>query len=138
MSTRISGCRCTSHATPPGASVLVEPSSSSVAPVAGAGSGSRAISALTAATPAMVRSLAVEIAPVRINVIAAGFVDTPLSASLLGNEIEHRREQLRTTLPIGRVVGPVDIAAIAVHLMTNTAVTGATYDIDGGQQLLNV
>jgi NAD(P)-dependent dehydrogenase (short-subunit alcohol dehydrogenase family) len=35
-----------------------------------------------------------------------------------------------------RVVGPADIAALAVHLMTNTAVTGATYDIDGGQQLV--
>jgi hypothetical protein len=42
-----------------------------------------------------------------------------------------------TTLPIGRVVGPGDIAALAVHLMTNTAVTGATYDIDGGQQLVD-
>ena len=29
-----------------------------------------------------------------------------------------------------------DIAALAVHLMTNTAVTGATFDIDGGQQLV--
>ena len=41
------------------------------------------------------------------------------------------------TLPIGRVVGPADIAALAVHLMTNTALTGATYDIDGGQQLIS-
>ena len=39
-------------------------------------------------------------------------------------------------LPIGRVVGPADVAALAVHLMTNTAITGATYDIDGGQQLI--
>ncbi|HEY6442112.1 MAG TPA: hypothetical protein VIY66_02095 [Candidatus Acidoferrales bacterium] len=61
----------------------------------------------------------------------------PLSASLLGNQLDARREQLRTTLPIGRVVGPADIAALAVHLMTNTAVTGATYDIDGGQQLVS-
>ncbi|HET6797060.1 MAG TPA: hypothetical protein VFH40_07855 [Gemmatimonadales bacterium] len=44
--------------------------------------------------------------------------------------------ELRTTLPIRRVVGPADIAALAVHLMTNTAVTGATFDIDGGQQLV--
>ena len=56
--------------------------------------------------------------------------------SLLGDRLDARREQLRTTLPIGRVVGPADIAALAVHLMTNTAVTGATYDIDGGQQLV--
>jgi NAD(P)-dependent dehydrogenase (short-subunit alcohol dehydrogenase family) len=44
----------------------------------------------------------------------------------------------RSTLPIGRVVGPEDIAALAIHLMTNSAVTGDTYDIDGGQQLVGV
>jgi len=92
--------------------------------------------ALTAATPALVANLALELAPVRVNLIAAGFVDTPLSASLLGDQLDARREKLRATLPIGRVVGPADVAALAVHLMTNTAVTGATYDIDGGQQLV--
>jgi NAD(P)-dependent dehydrogenase (short-subunit alcohol dehydrogenase family) len=84
----------------------------------------------------MTKNLALELAPVRVNLIAAGFVDTPLSASLLGDQLDARREQLRTTLPIRRVVGPADIAALAVHLMTNTAVTGATYDIDGGQQVI--
>jgi NAD(P)-dependent dehydrogenase (short-subunit alcohol dehydrogenase family) len=78
----------------------------------------------------------VEIAPVRVNLIAAGFVDTALSASLLGDALERRREQLRKTLPIGRVVGPADVAAVAIHIMSNTALTGATYDIDGGQQLV--
>jgi NAD(P)-dependent dehydrogenase (short-subunit alcohol dehydrogenase family) len=94
------------------------------------------ISALTAAGPAMTKNLALELAPIRVNLIAAGFVDTPLSAAILGNQLDARREQLRTTLPIRRVVGPADIAALAVHLMTNTAVTGATFDIDGGQQLV--
>ena len=94
------------------------------------------ISALTAAGPAMTKSLALELAPIRVNLIAAGFVDTPLSATLLGDQLDARREQLRRTLPIGRVVGPADVAALAVHIMTNTALTGATYDIDGGQQLL--
>jgi NAD(P)-dependent dehydrogenase (short-subunit alcohol dehydrogenase family) len=98
--------------------------------------GATLISALTAALPALAKNLALELAPVRVNVIAAGFVDTPLSAALLGDQLEARREQLRKTLPIGRVVGPADIAKLAVHLMTNTAVTGATYDIDGGQQLV--
>jgi NAD(P)-dependent dehydrogenase (short-subunit alcohol dehydrogenase family) len=94
------------------------------------------ISALTAALPAMTKNLALELAPIRVNLIAAGFVDTPLSAAILGDQLDARREELRTTLPIRRVVGPADIAALAVHLMTNTAVTGATFDIDGGQQLL--
>src|SRR5215213_6023279 len=69
------------------------------------------VSAATAALPPFTAALALELAPVRVNLIAAGFVDTPLSASLLG-------------------------AALAVHLMTNTALTGATYDIDGGQQFV--
>jgi len=94
------------------------------------------ISALTAALPALIKNLALELAPIRVNLIAAGFVDTPLSAAILGDQLDTRREQLRRTLPIRRVVGPADIAALAVHLMTNTAVTGATFDIDGGQQLL--
>jgi NAD(P)-dependent dehydrogenase (short-subunit alcohol dehydrogenase family) len=94
------------------------------------------ISGLTAALRAITRNLALELAPIRVNLIAAGFVDTPLSAALLGDQLDARREQLRTTLPIRRVVGPADIAALAVHLMTNTAVTGATFDIDGGQQLV--
>ena len=93
-------------------------------------------SAATAALPPFVAALALEIAPVRVNLIAAGFVDTPLSASLLGDQLEQRRNELRATLPIGRVVGPADVAALAVHIMTNTALTGATYDIDGGQQFV--
>jgi NAD(P)-dependent dehydrogenase (short-subunit alcohol dehydrogenase family) len=100
------------------------------------GPGLSLIAAATAAQPALIANLAVEVAPIRVNLIAAGFVDTPLSASLLGEGLQARREQLRATLPIGRVVGPADVAALAVHLMTNTALTGATYDVDGGQQLL--
>ena len=91
---------------------------------------------LTLGLPALVANLALELAPTRVNLIAAGFVDTPLSASLLGDQLDARREELRTTLPIRRVVGPDDVAALAIHLMTNTALTGATYDIDGGQQLV--
>jgi hypothetical protein len=59
----------------------------------------------------MVRSLALEIAPVRVNLIAAG----PAG---------------------GGTAGQATIAALAVHLMTNTAITGATIDIGGGQPLI--
>jgi NAD(P)-dependent dehydrogenase (short-subunit alcohol dehydrogenase family) len=94
-------------------------------------------STLAAALPALTANLALELAPVRVNLIAAGFVDTPLSASLLGDELENRRSQLRAKLPIRRVVQPADVAALAVHIMSNTALTGATYDIDGGQQFVD-
>jgi len=94
------------------------------------------VAAVTAAMPALTANLALELAPVRVNLIAAGFVDTPLSASLLGDQLDSRRDQLRATLPIRRVVEAADVAALAVHIMINTALTGATYDIDGGQQLV--
>jgi NAD(P)-dependent dehydrogenase (short-subunit alcohol dehydrogenase family) len=96
------------------------------------------VSAATAALPPFIAALALEIAPVRANLIAAGFVDTPLSASYFGtsNALEQRRQELRATLPIRRVVEPADVAALAVHIMINTALTGATYDIDGGQRFV--
>ena len=100
------------------------------------GHGNGIASAAFEALPPFVAALSLELAPVRVNLIAAGFVDTPLSASLLGDKLQERREELRTTLPIGRVVGPADVAALAVHIMTNTALTGATYDIDGGEQFV--
>jgi NAD(P)-dependent dehydrogenase (short-subunit alcohol dehydrogenase family) len=101
------------------------------------GHGLGIVSAATAALPPFTAALALELAPVRVNLIAAGFVDTPLSAALLGDRLEERRNELRATLPIGRVVGPADVAALAVHIMSNTALTGATYDIDGGQQFVS-
>jgi NAD(P)-dependent dehydrogenase (short-subunit alcohol dehydrogenase family) len=98
--------------------------------------GSGCVATVAAALPVLTASLALELAPLRVNLIGAGFVDTPLSASLLGSDIEKRRDQLRSTLPIGRVVEPDDVAALAIHLMSNTALTGATYQIDGGQPLV--
>jgi NAD(P)-dependent dehydrogenase (short-subunit alcohol dehydrogenase family) len=116
----------------PGGTLLFVGGTGARRPVVGLGM----VSTITAALPVLTANLALELGPVRVNLIAAGFVDTPLSASLLGDELENRRKQLRETLPIGRVVGPADVAALAVHIMINTALTGATYDIDGGQQLI--
>ena len=74
----------------------------------GAAAGIALTAALTAALSCMTRDLALEMAPVRVNLIVAGGGGT---------------------LPAGHVAGP---AALAVHLMTSSAVTGATFDIDGG------
>jgi NAD(P)-dependent dehydrogenase (short-subunit alcohol dehydrogenase family) len=119
------------HVTPGGSLVLMSGTGGRRA-VAGS-----LVTTVTAAMSALTASLALELAPVRVNLIAPGFVDTPLSAQLLGDQLDARREELRATLPIRRVVGPADVAALAVHTMVNTALTGATYDIDGGQQLLS-
>ena len=86
-----------------------------------------------AAQPALVANLALELAPLRVNLLAGGFVDTPLSASLLGDDLDARRSELHRTLPIRRVVEPEDVAAFDVHIMINSAPTDATFDIDGGE-----
>ena len=64
--------------------------------------------AMTAALPALTAGLALEIAPVRVNLIAAGFVDTPLSASLLGGQLDERRN--RACAPRSRSGGSSDRA----------------------------
>jgi NAD(P)-dependent dehydrogenase (short-subunit alcohol dehydrogenase family) len=81
-----------------------------------------------AVLPPFTAALALALAPVRVNLIQAAFVDTAPAASYFADEaaVEARREELRATSPIGRVVESADVAALAVHLMTNTAVTGAT------------
>jgi NAD(P)-dependent dehydrogenase (short-subunit alcohol dehydrogenase family) len=124
--------RNAAHKVRPGGTLLFMGGTSGRRPGIGMG----IVPTVTAALPALTASLALELAPIRVNLIAAGFVDTPLSATLLGDELDNRRNQLRATLPIGRVVSPADVAALAVHIMTNTALTGATYDVDGGQQLV--
>jgi NAD(P)-dependent dehydrogenase (short-subunit alcohol dehydrogenase family) len=124
--------RNAAHKVRPGGTLLFMGGTSGRRPSRGLG----LISAVTAAMPALVAGLALDLAPVRVNLIAAGFVDTPLSASLLGDDLDARRDELRATLPIRRVVAPADVAALAVHIMINETLTGATYDIDGGQQLV--
>jgi NAD(P)-dependent dehydrogenase (short-subunit alcohol dehydrogenase family) len=91
-----------------------------------------------AVLPYFTAALALELAPVRVNLIQAAFVDTALAASYFADDaaVEARREELRANLPIRRVVGPADIANLAVDIMANTAITGAAYDIDGGQRLI--
>ena len=130
--TTIQVARCAAGKVRPGGSLIFMSGTGARRPGIGLG----LTATFTAAYSALVANLALEVAPVRVNLIAAGFVDTGLSASLLGDQLEKRRTQLRETLPIRRVVGPADVAALAVHLMTNTALTGATYDVDGGQQLV--
>jgi NAD(P)-dependent dehydrogenase (short-subunit alcohol dehydrogenase family) len=94
------------------------------------------LSVISSTMSSLIAVLALELPPLRVNLIAAGFVDTPLSTSLLGDGLQARREDLKSRLPIRRVVTPEDVAALAVHLMSNTALTGAVYDVDGGQQLI--
>jgi len=75
------------------------------------------ISAVTAALPALTKSLALELAPVRVNLIAPGFVDTPLSAAILGDQLDARREPRLVRAHRSQSIRPLPRAAnlAAVH-----------------------
>jgi NAD(P)-dependent dehydrogenase (short-subunit alcohol dehydrogenase family) len=102
--------------------------------------GSRGVAltaALTVAMSALAKCLARELAPIRVNQITACFVNTPLSAALPPDrDAAARRERLGRSVPTGQGVEPGDIAALAIHIMTNPAITGATFDVDGGQHAI--
>jgi NAD(P)-dependent dehydrogenase (short-subunit alcohol dehydrogenase family) len=134
VSTMLYVARHAGHRIAPGGSLTFMGGTGSRRPVPGLA----VTGAMNAAAETLVRGLAVEVAPVRVNLIAAGFVDTPMSAKVFGDEegLEARRAELKRTLPIRRVVRPEDVAWAALHLMTNTAITRVTLDLDGGQNLV--
>ncbi|GAB3304851.1 SDR family oxidoreductase [Geodermatophilus aquaeductus] len=96
------------------------------------GPGLTLTSALAAARHALITGLALEVAPIRVNLIGSGLdVDRPLSARLLGTTLAEHPSDPGATRQVARVVRPADVAPLAVHLMC-VPVTGATYDVDGG------
>jgi NAD(P)-dependent dehydrogenase (short-subunit alcohol dehydrogenase family) len=91
--------------------------------------GRSVMSALAASLSIMTKHLAQELAPIRVNLILGAFVATPLPESRLDGRSSARNDELHTTLPVQRRVAPADAAALAVDLMTNTAVTAGTFEI---------
>lgn len=83
-----------------------------------------------------VRSLAVELAPLRVNCVCPGPVDTPVWGTLPAGQKEAIFEQFRKTLPARRVGTPEDIAAAALFCMTNRFLTGGALRLDGGATLV--
>lgn len=97
--------------------------------------GSAMVAASCGAIESFARALALELAPVRVNTICAGFVDTSLLDDYYGNRQEEV-EKLAARLPVGRVGTPEDIADGAVFLMGNSFITGTVLYIDGGKLLI--
>ncbi|CAB1076733.1 hypothetical protein D1AOALGA4SA_4528 [Olavius algarvensis Delta 1 endosymbiont] len=95
--------------------------------------GSPILAAINAAVETLGKALAVELAPVRVNVISPGM--TRDTGAYLGMPDEARADMFSAvaqSLPVKRVGLPVDIASIAVELMSNNFITGAVIDVDGG------
>ncbi len=98
--------------------------------------GSAMVAASSGAIEAFARALALELAPVRVNTICAGFVDTPLLDAYYGEGREEAVRELAARLPVGRIGTPEDIADGAMFLMGNGFVTGTVLHIDGGKLLV--
>ncbi len=94
------------------------------------------ISAANGALESLARALALELAPVRVNAVSPGIIDTPIRAAM---PEEARREMLAKTaasLPVGRVGIGDDIALQVLAFMTNGFATGAIVYIDGGALII--
>ena len=88
--------------------------------------------AINAALEALARGLALELAPVRVNAVSPGIIETPIWDDLPS---EKRREVFETTaqqLPVRKIGRPEDIANAVLFLMTTTYATGSTVRVDGG------
>jgi NAD(P)-dependent dehydrogenase (short-subunit alcohol dehydrogenase family) len=88
--------------------------------------------AVSGAMVSVGRSLAVELAPIRVNVVAPGVIRSPLWSSMSEADQDAMYEAVGKSLPLGRV-GEVDDAALAyVSLLEQEYVTGAVTVVDGG------
>lgn len=93
------------------------------------------LAAIDAAIEALGRTLALEIAPIRVNVLTPGMIDTPLWGARMGKAEQSKHfENIGKQLPVGRAGLPEDIAHAALFLIQNGFMTGAVLDIDGGQK----
>ena len=93
--------------------------------------GMSSISATGCAVEGLSRALALEVAPIRVNVVAPGIIDTE-AFDRLGEGKSAALENMGKNIPIGRVGKPEEVGLAILHAMENPYMTGATIDIDGG------
>jgi len=102
------------------------------------GTGARAKLGLAAVTSVFsaVEALSGSLAPVRVNTIRPGFVETEFWNFLSEAQREEMRAKVRAKLPVRRVGTPADIGHAALFLMTNSYVTGTVLEVSGGELLV--
>lgn len=97
--------------------------------------GTGALSCVGGAVENMVRMLAVELAPVRVNVVSPGIIDTALF-DWMGEEKTERVAEMTRGQLVPRAGRPEEVASALLYLMQNDYATGTTVDVDGGQLLV--
>ncbi|WP_420451737.1 SDR family oxidoreductase [Ilumatobacter sp.] len=93
------------------------------------------MNAASAAVATLGRSLAAELKPIRVNVIAPGVVDSGVWDSMSDTERDGFRSGYGSSLPVGHLGRPEELAAAFLYMMTNTYTTGSVLPVDGGALL---
>ena len=94
------------------------------------------VAAVNAALEGLVRALAVELAPIRVNAVSPGWVDTPIWEFVAGEKKDETLAAMAKRLPAGRVGRPEDIADAIRFLIGNGFTTGTTLHVEGGHRLV--
>ncbi len=92
--------------------------------------------AANAGIEAVARNLAVELAPIRVNTVCAGVIDTAMLDKVFGTQRQAIVEAIANELPVKRIGKPEEVADAVLFLMSNGFVTGTTLLIDGGDALV--
>jgi NAD(P)-dependent dehydrogenase (short-subunit alcohol dehydrogenase family) len=95
-----------------------------------------AVAAINAALEGVVRAMAVELAPIRVNAVSPGWVRTPIWEDVAGADTEQMLAAMAQRLPVGRIGTPEDIAHAMVFLLGNGYTTGTVLHVDGGHRLV--
>jgi NAD(P)-dependent dehydrogenase (short-subunit alcohol dehydrogenase family) len=98
--------------------------------------GSVITSSVNGSVDALCRALAVDLAPVRVNAVSPGLIDTPTWDGMTEADRTAMYAKSAAAVPVGRVGRAQEVAEAFVFLMTNGFITGATLHIEGGQRLV--
>ncbi|WP_228565882.1 SDR family oxidoreductase [Nocardia sp. SYP-A9097] len=118
------------HLNPTGSVTLITAASARAAFAGTAG-----LAAINGALQAMVPPLAVELAPIRINAVSPGVIDTPWWDRIPDDQRRNLFDGLAATTPVGRVGHPEELARAVHSLATNGFITGVVLDVTGGANL---
>lgn len=97
--------------------------------------GTAGLAAVNGAIMCMAFTLAKELAPIRVNILSPGLVDTPAYNWMSAEEKQAFYKRMGGNLPVGRIGKPDEIAEAVHYLIMNSYTTGAVLDVDGGGRL---